>query len=181
LQQLAADQQLADGLTQNAAAVGTIQIDGKPQTAATIAQVLLGRVATAKAVETTRTVWQAAVKANKEERANTREFVLQVRQALIVAFASNVEMLGRFGLSPRKKAAVKPETKVVAATKAAATRQARGTAGKKQKARIKGKPPATVTLPVAPGTMPEPAPPKTANPATPATPATVPPASAPAK
>src|SRR5262249_12798298 len=138
-------QQLADGLTQNAAAVGTILIDGKQYTAAMIIPVLLGRVAAAKKAEVAHTAWRAAVKANQDERASTHAFVLQVRQALLVAFASQVEMLGKFGLTPRKKRAVAPQKSVVAAAKAKATREARGTAGKKQKLAIKGTPPATVT------------------------------------
>jgi hypothetical protein len=161
--QLVADQQLVDGLTQHGSTIGTVLIDGKQHTAASIIQVVQGRIAAEKAVETTNAAWKGAVKANKDERANTRIFMVQVRQALLVAFASNLETLASLGIKPRKKAVPKPAVKVVAAKKAAATRQARGTAGKKQKAKVKGTPPATVTLPV--GTPPVASPPAGTPPA----------------
>ncbi len=47
-------------------------------------------------------------------------------------------MLGTFGLTPRNPRVVTPETQVIAAAKARATRAARHTMGKKQRADIVG-------------------------------------------
>jgi hypothetical protein len=84
------------------------------------------------------------------------------------AFNGAPDVLADFGLPPPKPRVVSPETKIAAAAKAKATREARGTKGKAQKAAIKGNPPATVTVPVAhvastPSSPPAPAPAPTGN------------------
>jgi hypothetical protein len=149
LVQQAADQKLADGLTQHASRINTLLIDGTQHTVADVVATVLARVAASKAVDTTRAQWQTAVKANKAERAATRVFMTHVRDALKVMFASSVDVLGDMGLSPRKQPAVKVAVKAEAAVKAKATRTARGTKGKRQKAQIKG---AASPAPAAPTT-----------------------------
>ena len=160
--QQAADQKLADGFTKHGSLIGPLLIDGKQLTPADIIQVIQARTQASKAVDAGKAAWQNVVKANKNELASTRVFLTRVRQALLVMFASSIDTLADFGLTPRKQRAPKPPVKVAAAVKAKATRAARGTKGKKQKAQIKGTAPqavpATATAPApAPAVPPPPA------------------------
>jgi hypothetical protein len=154
--QQAADQKLVDGFTRHEAEIGSVLIDGKKVSPADVIAAAQSRIAASKAADAAKATWQTAVKADKDVRASTRVFMTQVRQAVLVMFASSIDTLAEFGLVPRKQHAVKPPTKVVAAAKAKATREARGTKGKRQKAKIKGAvvpPPATspaVAAPAAP-------------------------------
>jgi hypothetical protein len=81
----------------------------------------------------------------------------------LVFFAGQVDALSDFGLTGRKTPVVSPETRVAAANKAKATREARHTMGKKQKAAIKG-----TVAPTAPATT-APAPTPVATPPAPPT------------
>jgi len=149
--QAAADQKMIDGFNRHGSLIGSLLIDGRQLKPADVVQVVQARLDASKAVEADKATWQSAVKANKDERAKTRVFMTQVRQALLVMFASSIDILADFGLTPRKQRAPKPPAKVAAAQKAKATREARGTKGKKQKAKIKGAapelPPATAPTP----------------------------------
>jgi len=147
----AADQKLADGFAKHEGTIGALLIDGKKVMPADVIQTAQARIATSKAAEASHSAWQTAVKADKDERARTHVFVTQVRQALLVMFASSIDTLADFGLAPRQRRAPKPSVKVEAAALAKATRQARATKGKKQKAKIKGAvaQPAPATSPAA--------------------------------
>jgi hypothetical protein len=134
----AADQKMAAGLTKNASLIGTLLIDGKPHPVADVVQVIAARIAASKAADAARATWQTSVKANRDQRASTRVFMTQVKQALLIMFASSIDTLSDFGLAPRKQRDTPPEVKVQAALKAKATRVARGTKSKKEKAKIKG-------------------------------------------
>jgi acyl-coenzyme A thioesterase PaaI-like protein len=154
----AADQKLVDGFEKHAQTVPSLVIGGTSFKAADITAVLQTRLATSATAQSTRATWLNAVKADGDERAKTKTFVDGVRQALLVAFAGSIDALDDFGLTPRKTPVVTPEAKAAAALKAKATRAARHTMGKKQKATIKGTVPTTAPAtpptaspPVAPG------------------------------
>jgi hypothetical protein len=157
----AADQKLIDGMGKHGAAITTILIGGVPQTPAQIVASLQARIDRGNAALTSKATWQNAVVADKAGRASSSRYVAGLRQALLVAFAGQLDVLADFGLTERKSRVAPPEEKVAAAAKAKATRVARHTMGKKQKAAIKG----TLT-PAAP------APEVPASPAPVATPAT---------
>jgi hypothetical protein len=148
------DQKLIDGLTKHASAITALPVTGKSITPKDAIQVLLARIATANNAQLTRGPWQHAVQADRDERAQTQQFVLDLKQALRMLFAGQLDVLNDFGIAPRKKAAPKPATQAAAAIKAKATRKARGTVGPKAKLAIKGAVPAT-----APATPPAPLPP----------------------
>jgi hypothetical protein len=95
-------------------------------------------VAAAKATETTRAAWLAAVQASQTEQATTKAFVSVFKQVVLAAFAGQVDTLADFGLTPRKARVVAPDVQVAAAAKAKATRAARHTMGPNQKAAIRG-------------------------------------------
>ena len=179
-----ADQNLADGLSKHAATIMSIMVGGASVATTDIVTALQARIATAKAATLARATWQAAVQADRDERAKTKTLVSVTKQTLLGSFAGQVDTLADFGLTPRKPRVVSPESRVAAAAKAKATRAARHTLGKKQKAGIKGTvaptapaipTPATTpgpTPPAAPATTPIPAPTQTAPTTSPATPAT---------
>ncbi len=163
-----ADLKLIAGLTKHAATVPSLVISGTSVTAKDLIAKLQARVDSANAVLTTRATWQSAVQADRVEQAATRTFVSAVRQGLLVAFGSQLDALGDFGLTPHKARVLTPEQKLAAAAKAKATAQ-RATLGTKQKAAIKG----TVTT-TAPATAATPAalPPQTPTAPQPAAPTT---------
>jgi hypothetical protein len=146
------DQKLIDGLNKHSQTIPSLVIGGTSLTTAAIIGILQARLATANAAQSTRATWQTAVKADKDERAKTKSFTSGLRQALHVAFDGSIDALADFGLVPRKPHVISPEKKAAATAKALATRAARHTMGKKQKAAIKGTVPATApaTPPAAP-------------------------------
>ena len=162
--EITADQTLIDGLNRNAASIPSIVIGGASATTKDIVAALQSRVDTAKAAASARATWLAAVQADRAERDKTKTFVSGLRQALLVAFVGQVDTLAQFGLTPRRARVVSPEQRVAAAAKAKATRTARHTMGKKQKAAIKGMVVPTVPAPAVP-TLPTPNPTPTAAPA----------------
>jgi hypothetical protein len=193
IDQTTADQKLIDGLTKHAATLPSIVIAGTSTTTADIVAKLQARITAIKTVQTTKATWQAAVQAARTEQATTKTFVSGVKQALLVAFAGQVDALADFGLTARKVTVLTPEEKVAAAAKRTATRAARHTLGSKQKAAIKGTvtpttpvtatPPAATPIPTPaapPAAAPTPTPPAT-QPTAPASPAspTAAPATAP--
>ena len=180
LEETAADQHLIDGLNKVASTIPSFVVGGAPVATKDIVTTLQARLATAKAAESARVAWQTAVQADRDERAKTKTLVSVIKQTLLQYFAGQADTLATFGLTPRKPRAVKPETKVVAAAKAKATRAARHTMGKKQKAEIKGAlDSSVVTIPV-PGPTPIPASPAAAAPTPPQAPAQSAPTTSPA-
>lgn len=156
------DQKLIDGFNKHAQTIPSLLIGGTSLKTADIIGTLQARLAAANAAVSTRATWQTAVKADHDERAKTKVFLSGLRQALLVAFAGSIDTLADFGLVARKASVISPEKKLAAADKARATRAARHTLGKKQKAAIKGTVAAPAPAPSAspPGPVPahEPAP-----------------------
>ena len=163
----AADQKLIDGLTKHAATITALVIGGVTMASKDIIAALGVRITTANAVPPARAAWQAAVAADKAEATKSAALASAVRQALLVAFAGQVDALADFGLSARKPAVLTPAQKAEAIAKAKATRAARHTMGKNQKALITGSSPA--------GGAPTPATPATVPATAPATPPASPP------
>jgi hypothetical protein len=145
--QVAADQRLADGLTKNAGSLGTFGYGGKQLKPADVVLVLQGRISAAQAATAAKAGLNAAATTAKTEITSTRGLIKTVKQALRALYAGDITTLATFGLAPDKVPAPKPATKVEAALKAKATRTARGTKGKKQRLEI---PPADETAAPAP-------------------------------
>jgi hypothetical protein len=130
--QTTADQFLADGLNKHSATIPPIFIAGAAVPLKDIITTLQTRVEAAKNVPLARATWLAAIKTEEDERARSGTLVSALKQSLLVFFAGQVDTLADFGLTGRKTPAVSPETRVAAAAKAEATREARHTMGKKQ-------------------------------------------------
>jgi hypothetical protein len=133
-----ADDQLSAGLTKHGATLAPFVVAGQTYKPADVITTLQTRKNTATNVATTRSSWRAAVAADRNERAQTAPLIAGVKQSLQVTYAGSVDTLADFGLEPRKKAVVSPETRVASAAKAKATRTARRTMGSVQKKAVKG-------------------------------------------
>ena len=173
------EQTLISGFKKHGGAIPSIVIAGTSVSSTDIVSTLQSRIDSANSVLSTRATWQQAVQADRAERDKTKTFVSGLKAALLVAFAGQIDTLADFGLTPRKVAVLTPEEKIARAAKAQATRAARHTMGKNQKAAITGTVANPAPAPAAPSSpTPTPTPPAAASPAvTPAalaTPATSP-------
>src|SRR5271166_2001277 len=98
----AADQKLIDGFKKHAADIVSLVIGTVTIKTADIGAVLQARLATANTAQSTRATWQAAVQADRDERAKTKPYVDGVKQALQVVLSGSIEGLADFGLTARK-------------------------------------------------------------------------------
>ena len=167
----ALDQGMADGIAKHKALLpASFPVGPKSFTPDDVTGFLNERVATGKAVVTADAAKTAAVKADRDKRADTKLVIDTFRRLVIVLFLQSPDILGDFALSapkvPQKTSAVKAK----AAAKSKATRTMLGTKGSKQK---KDAIAAAQAAAAAPPAAPE-------APASPAAPAAVAPAAAPA-
>jgi hypothetical protein len=139
---VAADQSLLDGINKHSATMPTVIVAGAAVPLKDITTTLQARIEAAKNVTPAKATWQVAVAADRDQRAKSKTLVTVLKQTLVLHFDGQVETLADFGLTGRKTTVVSPETRVAAAAKAKATRAARHTMGKKQKAKIKAAVPA---------------------------------------
>ena len=161
------DGQVMVGIKKNLQNVSSLPAGGSTFTMAAIEALVQSRIDAANAVDVARANWLEATAKYQALNTQVTPVVRSLRRYVIAAFGENSPVLADFGFTPPKKAEMTPEAKVARAEKSAATRKARGTMGKKQKAKIKGTVPATGTTP-APS---DPAsPPASATPVAPATP-----------
>jgi hypothetical protein len=131
--QNAADQQLADGLTQNAGQIGTLVLGGKTLKPTDIAAVLLARIAARKAADQARANLHVAVAAQKAEIVSSRDLVRAAKQVLRASFSNQPGLLAALGLVTVAHPAT-ATAKAQAAAKAKATKAAGGAKAKKKPA-----------------------------------------------
>jgi hypothetical protein len=132
------DQTLLTGIQSNPQQFPLLVVGGKTMTVADAIVVIQARIDSSNRVAPARSALQAVLKAEQDEHASSHAFVTELRRALQSAFADAPDMLGKYGLRPRKAAAVSVHTRVVAVAKAKATRATRHTMGSKQKQALKG-------------------------------------------
>jgi hypothetical protein len=112
-------------------------VGDKSCTAQEVIAVFQGRVDSSEATLSAKATFQATVKADRERRTQTGPFVRAFRN-IVQGMFFDPGTLSDFGLSPRKSTKKTVDTKATAIAKNKATRQARGTKGTKQKAKIHG-------------------------------------------
>ncbi len=139
---VAADQSLLDGINKHSATMPAVIVGGAAVPLKDITTTLQARIEAAKNVTPAKATWQVAVQADRDQRAKSKTLVTVLKRTVELFFDGQVDTLADFGLTGRKPTVVTPETRVAAAAKARATREARHTMGKKQKAKIKGTVPA---------------------------------------
>jgi hypothetical protein len=163
---------------------GSFTLVSTAYTTATLVQTLQGLIAVLTAVDTAQAGAKAALITWDAEDAKLSPIVLALKRTLLSMYANAPDTLAVFGLKPRKAPAPRTAAeKAATAAKATATREARGTKGKKQKALVTGNvigvtitpitapaaaPPAATPVVAQPVSPPVAAPPAAAQPATPA-------------
>jgi hypothetical protein len=127
----------------------------------------------AKQTSTAREAWMAYVQTERNTLAGLAPVLRYIRAFVVAQFGDtqdSSQKLGDFGFTPRKVRSKKVKVKAAAADKVLATRKARSTLGKNQKAKIKGTAApqptqvgSTATAPATPAASPAPAPVKPAS------------------
>jgi hypothetical protein len=146
----AAEQRIVDGITKHAAFIPTYFLNGIAMPTADVLAVVQRRLDAGKRVEQAKTEWLAAIAAEREERDRSRVFMSTLKQFVLAAFRGQLGLLADFGLVGPKVPSPKPAALVASAVKAKATRAARHTMGKNQRAAIVGSPPSFTVVPVTP-------------------------------
>jgi hypothetical protein len=166
------DGQVIVGIKKDLQNVSSLPLAGTTYTTTTLEQLVQSRIDAVNAVVNARANWLHAAATYKALNTQVTQVVRALRQYVINAFGQESPVLADFGFTPPKKATLTPEQKLAKAQKADATRKARGTKGKKQKASIKGTVPATAPATSPPAPTPAPTQSPTVMPAVP--PAVVP-------
>lgn len=134
------DQKMIEGIRKHLAGT-TFMVQGERYTAQEVVGVFQGRITKSKAVGPAWAAWRGAVKADRQERRASADFVKAFR-GLLYGMFKRVDTLSDFGLPARKVAKKAVAVKLGAIAKTRATREARRTMGKKEKAKIHGVVPA---------------------------------------
>jgi hypothetical protein len=151
--QLTAINGLIAGITTGLPAGATsIALRGTTYTQTTLLTLLGGLQAVLAAVPATDLAHTTALQVREQNEDEITAVLEALTSTIRGALGSSATGLGNYGLKPRKEpVALTSEQEVTKAAKAAATRKARGTLGKKQKSLIHGTVP-TPTTPTTPTT-----------------------------
>ena len=142
------DGQVILGIKKDLQNVPSLPLAGSTYTMAALAALVQSRIDAANTVVNARAQWVDSSAAYETLNTKVTRVVRDLRQYVISVHGPDSPVLADFGFTPPKRAALTPEELVARAQKAAATRKARGTMGKKQKAKIKGT--VATTAPAAP-------------------------------
>jgi hypothetical protein len=148
------DGQVIVGIKKDLQNVSSLPLASSTYTMAALEQLIQSRIDAVNTVANAKANWHDAVAAYQALNTKVTEVVRGLRQYVINAYGQNSPVLADFGFTAPKRAALTPQEAVARALKAAATRKARGTMGKKEKAKIKGT--VATTAPAIPPTPTEP-------------------------
>jgi hypothetical protein len=143
--QLVSDQALLAGVQKFLVQYPSLFVGSQSMTPAAIVQIIQNRISANQAVITAEAAHNAAVKANRDERASTATFESALRQVIQGMYSQSPDTLAVFGMKPRKSAKISVATRSEAVAKNKATRVARHTMGPKQKSEITGATPAATS------------------------------------
>lgn len=136
--ELAALQMLSEGLAKHTNDIPSLVLGAQTLPNAEMVARVEQDIALAKATEAARVAYLEAVATERASREAHAPFLKDLKQTLRARFSSSPTQLADFGLAVFTRSTPSPETHVVAAAKARATRAARGTKGSKQRAAIHG-------------------------------------------
>ncbi|HEY5243164.1 MAG TPA: hypothetical protein VIJ22_16905 [Polyangiaceae bacterium] len=138
------------GVQKNLSASPTITLGGQTFTLAALIKVLQDEIDTASATLVAAGVFHKAVAAEQAATTAGEPVFRALRAFVLNLFEGQTDTLADFGITEIARQVPTAATKAAAALKAKATREARGTGGKRQKAKITGAVPATpATTPTA--------------------------------
>ncbi len=134
---------------------GSFTLGSAAFTAANLVQLLQGLADAIAAADTAKAGWQDALKSMNDEHAKAVPVLRAYQSMLLATYGNAPATLADYGLVPRKgPTPPSASVKATAVLKREATRTARHTMGKKQKAEIKGTVPATAPATAAPASPP---------------------------
>ena len=148
------DAQVVVGIQKHLLNVPSLPVAGSTYTPADLVKLVQSRIDSAGVVAAANANWHSTVTANAALGAKLTPILRGLRQYVLNAFGETSPVLADFGFAAPKTATKTPEQKAIAAAKAKATREARGTKGKVQKKAVKGA--VTATLVVTPLAGPQP-------------------------
>jgi hypothetical protein len=141
----ARDAQVIEGIKKDLQNASSLPLAGTTYTPAALMQLVQSRIDMANAVANAKANWHDAVAKYRALNAHVAQVVRGLRSYVLNAYGESSPVLADFGFTPPKKATLTSEARVAKALKAAATRKARGTTGKKAKKAVKGSVQITVT------------------------------------
>jgi hypothetical protein len=131
---ISADQAMIDGFTKHKPNLpASMPIGSHTMTCDDVIAVFQGLVASGKAVQAADAARAAAVKADRDKRAQMRATVTAAKRLVVAMFMQSPDTLAEFGLTAPKPQLRTTEEKAQAAAKARATRKTLGTKGSRQK------------------------------------------------
>jgi hypothetical protein len=134
-----ANKRFADGYRKHCMSDPGIMLNRQHKTADDIATELERRADAGTNVATARGAWQGAILERAKVEAETEDLFEAVRHAVLFHFGNAPDVLADFGLEPRKpRREPTVAEKADAVSKAARTRIARHTMGRRQRLRITG-------------------------------------------
>jgi len=139
-------QDALQGVQQVLPAKSTLQINNAKMTQAQMASQLNTYLTAYNAVAPAKSAYAEAVAARTAMQPAIREFLIQLRAALVALFGRGSPQLAKFGMSAQKPTPPSPTTAVLAAAQRQLTRVQRGTISKKQKQLITVVTPPQVTI-----------------------------------
>jgi hypothetical protein len=134
------DQEVLNGIETELQSMPPMFLGGETYTPQTLADFVQSRIDKASAVLTTRAAWEDALRAYDEVNKKATVVLGDLRHLVMAAFGRSTPKLASFGFALPKVPTMTAEQRSKAALKAIATRKARKTMGRKQKALIKGEP-----------------------------------------
>jgi hypothetical protein len=142
-------EQLAAGTQKHLSTMTTIMVGGSTTTPAQAEAQLNALSALRTAVDAARTTLEAKIAAETAQLPALRAFLVAYVAFVRGTFGNSPDILADFGLPPKKAATpLTVEQKAAAAAKRKATREARGTTGKKAKLAVTGNVTGVVVTPV---------------------------------
>ena len=132
------DAQIIVGIQKDLQTVSQIPLDGDIYTPQSLTAFVQSRIDATNKVVTAKAAWLDAAKTYKALNPKATAVVRGLRNFVIGMFGETSPKLADFGFTPSSRATQTAEEKAQAAAKRKATRAARGTKGKKQKADIHG-------------------------------------------
>lgn len=135
-----------EGVQQELPAKSSLQINNAAMTQAQMVTQLTGYLTTVQAVGAAKATYAAAVVARTAMQPAAREFLVQLRAALLALYGRGSPQLAKFGMTANKPSKPSPTTSVLAAAARQLTRAQRGTISKKQRQSITVVSPPQVTM-----------------------------------
>src|SRR5579872_1887296 len=144
---------ILSGIDKHFANVGSITLAGTSYTPADLKKILQADIDVSDASVKAKAAWQSDVQLERNSHAKVNPVIRMIRYYVLTQFGETkdaTDELADFGFSPRKSTKKTSATTTEAVAQAKATRTARNTMGKRQKAKVKGtvsKTPATGSPP----------------------------------